>query len=81
MVYLGGMGSLSGSVLSAVLFTLLLELLRPLELLKWVIVPLLLFFLMLFRPEGLLGHKELTEALPWLRRLFPSKELKDHAPF
>jgi branched-chain amino acid transport system permease protein len=81
MVYLGGMGSLSGSVLSAVLFTLILELLRPLELLKWVIVPLLLFFLMLFRPEGLLGHKELTEALPWLRRFFPSKELKDHAPF
>jgi branched-chain amino acid transport system permease protein len=45
MVYLGGMGSLSGSVLSAVLFTLLLEVLRPLELFKWVIVP-CSFFLM-----------------------------------
>src|SRR5512136_1931018 len=39
MVYLGGMGSLSGSVLSAVGFTLLLELLRRLELIKWVVVP------------------------------------------
>lgn len=34
MVYLGGMGSLSGSVLSAILFTLILELLRPLQLYK-----------------------------------------------
>jgi branched-chain amino acid transport system permease protein len=80
MVYLGGMGSLSGSVLSAVLFTLILELLRPLEVFKWVLVPLLLFFLMLFRPEGLLGHRELPEALPWLRRFLSSPKGKDHAP-
>ena len=39
MVYLGGMGSLSGSVLSAVVFTILLELLRPAQILKWVIIP------------------------------------------
>ena len=57
MVYLGGMGSLSGSVLSAILFTLVLELLRPLQIIKWVVVPLLLFLLMLFRPEGLLGQR------------------------
>jgi branched-chain amino acid transport system permease protein len=79
MVYLGGMGSLSGSVLSAVLFTLILELLRPLEVFKWVLVPLLLFFLMLFRPEGLLGHREVPEVLPWLKRFYRAKE-KDHAP-
>jgi branched-chain amino acid transport system permease protein len=79
MVYLGGMGSLSGSVLSAVLFTLILELLRPLEVFKWVLVPLLLFFLMLFRPEGLLGHREVPEVLPWLKRFYRAKG-KDHAP-
>jgi branched-chain amino acid transport system permease protein len=73
MVYLGGMGSLSGSVLSAVLFTLLLEVLRPLELFKWVIVPLLLFFLMLFRPEGLLGHRELPDLFPGLKRFYRSE--------
>ena len=39
MVYLGGMGSLSGSVISAVVFTFLLELLRPAQILKWVIIP------------------------------------------
>ncbi|MDR0784290.1 MAG: branched-chain amino acid ABC transporter permease [Treponema sp.] len=67
MVYLGGMGSLSGSVLSAVLFTFLLELLRPLQILKWVFIPLLLILLMQFRPEGILGHRELTDVFPRLR--------------
>jgi branched-chain amino acid transport system permease protein len=74
MVYLGGMGSLSGAVLSAVFLTLILELLRPLQVLKWVIVPLLLFLLMLFRPEGLLGHRELTDVFPGLRRLVGHRE-------
>jgi branched-chain amino acid transport system permease protein len=76
MVYLGGMGSLSGSVLSAVGFTLLLEFLRPLQVIKWVVVPLLLIFLMLFRPTGIMGHKELSDVFPWLRKIFsrPEKE-------
>jgi branched-chain amino acid transport system permease protein len=74
MVYLGGMGSLSGSVLSAILFTLILELLRPLQLYKWVVVPLILILLMLFRTEGLLGHRELTDVFPRLRRIFGSRE-------
>ena len=78
MVYLGGMGSLSGSVLSAVLFTLMLEVLRPLQLYKWVVVPLILVLLMLFRTEGLLGHRELTDVFPRLKRIFGSGE-KVHA--
>lgn len=72
MVYLGGMGSLSGSVLSAIIFTLLLEALRPLQILKWVIIPLMLILLMQFRPEGLLGNRELTDVLPKLKRLLSS---------
>jgi branched-chain amino acid transport system permease protein len=74
MVYLGGMGSLSGSVLSAVLFTLMLEVLRPLQVIKWVVVPLILFLLMMFRTEGLLGQRELTDVFPRLRRVFRSRE-------
>ena len=74
MVYLGGMGSLSGSILSAVGFTILLELLRPLQVFKWVIIPMLLILLMLFRPEGLMGNRELTTVFPKLRRWFASKE-------
>lgn len=74
MVYLGGMGSLSGSVLSAIGFTLILELLRPLQLFKWVVIPFLLIILMLFRPEGIMGHRELTDIFPKLRWFSLSKE-------
>ncbi len=58
MVYLGGVGSLTGSLLGAAIFTLLLEALRPLGLWRWVLGPLLLVLLMIFRPRGLMGFKE-----------------------
>ncbi len=74
MVYLGGMGSLSGSVLSAIGFTVILELFRHLQLAKWVVIPLLLILLMLFRPEGIMGHRELTDVFPWLRRFLSPQE-------
>lgn len=74
MVYLGGMASLSGSVLSAVAFTLILELLRPLQVIKWVVIPLLLILLMLLRPEGILGNRELTDVFPRLRRWFATEK-------
>ena len=58
MVYLGGIGSLTGSILGATLYTILMELLRPLELWRWVVGPLLLVLLMIFRPTGIMGLKE-----------------------
>lgn len=70
MIYLGGMGSLSGSVLSAAGFTVLLEVLRPLQVIKWVAIPLLLILLMLKRPEGLMGSRELSDVFPKLRSLY-----------
>ncbi|MFZ2448266.1 MAG: branched-chain amino acid ABC transporter permease [Syntrophobacteraceae bacterium] len=73
MVYLGGMGSLSGSVISAIGLTIVLEAFRPLQVFKWVVVPFLLILLMLFRPEGIMGHRELTDVFPRLRRWFRLK--------
>ncbi len=73
MVYLAGMGSLSGSVISAILFTILLELLRPLQILKWVIIPLILILVMQFRPEGLMGDKELSDFFPKLKKYYRFK--------
>jgi branched-chain amino acid transport system permease protein len=73
LVYLGGMGSLSGSVLSAVGFTLILEW-RSLQLYKWVVIPLMLILLMRFRPEGIMGQRELTDIFPKLRWFTFSKE-------
>jgi branched-chain amino acid transport system permease protein len=78
MVYLGGMGSLSGSVISAIGFTVTLELMRPLGVVRWVLVPLFLILLMRFRPSGLLGDRELIDVWPQvrdtLRRRRPAQE-------
>jgi len=60
MVYLGGMGSISGSIIAAVLFTILIEAFRPLEVLKWVVIPLILIVLMVRRPQGLFGFREIN---------------------
>ena len=73
MVYLGGMGSLSGSVLAAILITLLMEALRPLQIIKWVVIPLLLVLLMQFRPEGIMGRRELADVFPGLRKFYKFK--------
>ncbi|WP_456324080.1 branched-chain amino acid ABC transporter permease [Desulfonauticus submarinus] len=73
MVYLGGMGSLTGSILAAIFFTFLLELLRPLQIIKWVVIPLLLIILMQFRPEGIMGNRELSDIFPKLRKFYQFK--------
>lgn len=64
MVYLGGIGSISGSVLGATIYTLLLEILRPLEIWRMVLMPLILVLLMLFRPRGIMGLYELRWIVP-----------------
>ncbi len=64
MVYLGGVGSLAGSLLGATIFTVLLEVLRPLGLWRWVLGPMLLVLLMIFRPRGILGFKEARVFVP-----------------
>ena len=81
MVYLGGIGSISGSIISAVAFTVLLELLRPLDLFRWVLTPLLLIGLMLFRPTGIMGDRELIDVFPRLKKYFvPAEEIITRAP-
>jgi branched-chain amino acid transport system permease protein len=58
MVYFGGLNSVYGSIVGAVSLNLLGEALRPLELLKWIFIPLLLILVMIFRPTGLVAFKE-----------------------
>ena len=69
MVYLGGIGSIAGSILGATVYTLLLEILRPLEVWRMVLMPLLLIFVMLFRPKGIMGMRELPWIIPGSERL------------
>lgn len=56
MVVLGGMRSVSGSVLAATILTLLPEVLRFMKDYRMIIYPLLLILLMILRPEGVLGR-------------------------
>ncbi|MBP2672447.1 MAG: inner-rane translocator, partial [candidate division NC10 bacterium] len=54
MVYFGGLNSVYGSIVGAVSISLLGEALRPLEIFKWIIIPLLLILVMIYRPTGLI---------------------------
>src|SRR5436309_8818901 len=62
MVVLGGMGSISGSVVAAVVLTLMPEVLRPVKDYRMVIYSLMLITLMITRPQGLMGSRELSLA-------------------
>ena len=55
MVVLGGMGSMLGSVISATVLTALPELLRAFSDYRMVVYSLILIFMMIFRPKGLMG--------------------------
>jgi len=74
MIVLGGMGSITGAVLGAVVITILPELLRQLPPvggfnladLRLVVYAALLIVIMLTRPQGILGEREI--GLHWLRR-------------
>lgn len=61
---LGGLGSLSGSVIAALFLTFLPEVLRSLPTgsvdLRMVIYPILLIIIMIVRPQGLFGRNELS---------------------
>lgn len=60
MVYFGGLNSIYGSIVGAVSISVLGEALRPLELFKWIIIPLILILVMIFRPNGLISFTELN---------------------
>ncbi len=59
MVYFGGLNSVYGSIVGAVSISLLGEALRPLQIFKWIIIPLLLILVMVFRPTGLIAFRDL----------------------
>jgi len=61
MVVLGGLGSITGSVIAAALLTISLEGLRGFQEYRMVVYALLLVVLMLTRPQGILGSRELWD--------------------
>jgi branched-chain amino acid transport system permease protein len=75
MLVLGGLGSMTGAIVGAIVLTVLPESLRDLESglglpgIRMVIYALILILLMIFRPQGIFGQRELT--LKLLRRVLP----------
>lgn len=77
MVVLGGMGSISGSILAAGFLTILRELLRTLQEItqvdfRMIIYSLILISMMILRPNGLFGAREIWDFTP-LRRFKGNK--------
>jgi branched-chain amino acid transport system permease protein len=68
MIIMGGLGSISGAVLGGIFVAVSLELMRGLHEYRLVLYALLLILIMLVRPEGILGTRELPTIL---RALWP----------
>lgn len=67
-VVLGGLGSLTGSIISAILLTIVSTLLQELPETRMIIYSIVLILVMLYRPQGLMGTREITDFLPSFKR-------------
>lgn len=74
MVVLGGTGSITGSAIAAVMLTALPEVLRFLQDYRMVIFSTTLVVMMLTRPQGIFGHRELNFGFLRRRKPFRSGE-------
>jgi len=73
-VVAGGIGSLSGPMIASFLFFALPEALRVAMMWRLVVYGLLLILIMIYRPQGLMGYRELTD----ITNIFKRKEGKKH---
>jgi branched-chain amino acid transport system permease protein len=80
IVVLGGMGSLTGSIISAIGLTVLPELLRAFSQYRMLLYAILLIVVMIFKPSGLLGRYEfsLTTLINSIIRKFKGTPKPDH---
>jgi MFS family permease len=78
MIILGGLGSIIGSVLGAILLTVLPEALRGFAQYRMVIYSLLLIILMITRPQGLLGSAAALKN--WRKRFKKTAKPADAEP-
>ncbi len=69
MIVIGGLGSITGSVVGAVLYIALTEGLRGFAQYRMILFSLLLIAIMIVRPQGLLGHREFASFFRRARRV------------
>ncbi len=72
MIIFGGLGSITGAVVGGIFVAVSLELLRGVQQYRLIVYAALLIGMMLWRPQGLLGTREL--GLSTLRRLIPGRK-------
>lgn len=60
MVVLGGLGSTTGAVIAAIFITVLTAALQPFPEIRMILYALILIIVMIYRPQGLMGNKELS---------------------
>lgn len=60
IVVLGGLGSVSGSIIASILLAIISSTLQSFPEVRMVIYSLLLIVIMIFRPQGLMGSKEIS---------------------
>ncbi|MEG0309621.1 MAG: branched-chain amino acid ABC transporter permease [Eubacterium sp.] len=79
IVVLGGLGSLTGSIISAIVLTVLPELLRQFSEYRLLVYSLALVIMMIFRPQGMLGRYEfsLTQFIENLKKTKNSLDGED----
>ena len=68
-VVLGGLGSLTGSVISASFLTIVSTILQDFANMRMILYSLVLILVMLYRPRGLMGTKEITDLFQRKRAL------------
>lgn len=60
MVVLGGLGSTTGAIIAAIFVTVLTAALQSFPAIRMILYALILIIVMIYRPQGLMGNKELS---------------------
>lgn len=72
IVVFGGLGSMSGCLIGTTILTLVTELFRPISQYRMLVYGLVLVFVMVLRPEGIMGTNELT--IGFIKKVFSRKK-------
>lgn len=76
MVYVGGVGSITGSVVGATIWQILVQMLKDLGTWRWVVGGMLLCLVMIFLPKGIFGYQEISDAVRKLKNRVSNKNGK-----
>ena len=72
IVVFGGLGSMSGCLIGTTILTLVTELFRPISQYRMLVYGLVLVLVMVLRPEGIMGTRELTK--DFIKGIFSRKK-------